>query len=899
MSGYNTVGFDAMAVVSGLSANAKVILQNIGVKIITAGQLQESATNPNYLYFLDDVNSLAIYIDDPVLGNVWMGPTGYPIAGSTTLRNSVPNRDGAFFYNTDTETVEQFIGGTWQNPVGGYSSVNAPNYIPFVGTVNLRVGSKYIATSMTANAVLPNPAGLTVGHSVQVLALSTLPITAIDGPTVSAAFETLEVVNPVSGNLEMTTSVVMQKGVTYEFVLQDAGKWVMYTSQLPTAVTIYDMAGFDPSKYVLRSAASLLGLDFLAQADAASMRTLLELGSAATRNVGEGADELVDNTRLQESLAFLNSLAARGVTGPGRFVAEGFGNLGVVATAENWTTALTGGSRFLAGITNSPLEGVPMAGISAAGTDGVNSYQLQIAGRGSRVFGRTAEGAVPAPYFEFQTVQGTTTDVDTDVFGLDANDYRTLGEWPVSSDVTNLPDAVDGVLKVSGPQTPEAGYQLVQEFLPYSNTTPQHFYRTCKAGVYSPWANALTTAGLGTSASRDVGEAAGNVQLVGSFGGPTGTQVYYHSGNRFDLGATYATAIAALGLKSAAFTAIGSGAGEVPDKAVLDVRLGTSGNLGTAAQRPAMTSLTDVTTPNALMPRGAFGLGTNFSASSPIGIAGDGQRFVIGLLDVTNTAGSEAATSVFNGSVTIARSNGIEAPITLDVQMQKKYNQAIASMVITIRDGYDESQDYTGIRGVHFTYNGRRYAGIDCYISVPAKDFIQTSGSWNVGFQPFVVPIYNQSTNTVLNTEIWNSRSLVDTRVGRPYTQFNAIGQVTTAFGRPAGAIIESGSNANGVYVRYANGTQICYRILSVTTPFLENANVGTYGWSYWYGASTWNYPASFLETPSIGVTPSGAFLSGAVGANTTPSSADIIAITTSNIATPAQVYVMAIGRWY
>lgn len=796
MSGYSTVGFDAMAVVSGLSANAKVILQNIGVKIITAGQLQESATNPNYLYFLDDVNSLAIYIDDPVLGNVWMGPTGYPIAGSTSLRNSVPNRDGAFFYNTDTEVVEQLIGGTWQTPVGGYSSVNAPNYIPFVGTVNLKVGSKYIATSMTANAILPNPTGLSIGHSVQVLALSTLPITTIDGPTVSAAFDTLEVVNPVSGNLELTTSVVLQKGVTYEFVLQDTNKWVMYTSQLPTAVTIYDMAGFDPSDYVLRNAASLLGLDFLAQADAASMRTLLELGTAATKNVGTGAAELVDNTRLQDSLASLNALAARGVTGPGRFVAEGFGNLGVVATGENWTTALTGGSRFLAGVTNSALEGVPMAGISAAGTDGVNTYQLQFLGRGSRVFGRTAEGAIPAPYFEFRTVQGTITDVDTDVFGLDANDYRTVGEWPVSSDVANLPDAVEGVLKVSGPQTPEAGYQLVQEFLPFSNTTPQHFYRTCKAGVYSPWASALTTAGLGTAASRDVGEAVGNVQLVGSFGGPTGTQVYFHSGNRFDLGATLATARAALGLKSAAFAAIGSASGEVPDTSILNQRLGTTGNLGTAALldaavatiantvvrrtaegrvkttnatesndavafgqlgtaalKPAMTSLTDASTPDALMLRGAFGFGSTYQG-------------------------------------------GVPTPTTPSSNLD-----GIGPM-----GHYRYAEDMIGRPNFG--------SGYGTVFNLPA---IHVEGL-NYGSQLAVDYSSNEMGFRQLTGNVWSGWC-------RTYHNRNAVGTVAQSGGIPTGAIIESGSNVYGNYVQYADGTQICYKLVDFSGVSINPAN--------------------------------------------------------------------------
>lgn len=106
----------------------------------------------------------------------------------------------------------------------------------------------------------------------------------------------------------------------------------------------------------------------------------------------------------------------------------------------------------------------------------------------------------------------------------------------------------------------------------------------------------------------------------------------------------------------------------------INERLGTDQPIGTSVTYDVMKSKTDITTPNALLRRGDFGLGTVFKAS-----------------DV-----------VFNGSVIIGRSNGIEAPITLDIQMQKKFNQDVANMVITIKDGYEVTQDYSGIRGVHF-----------------------------------------------------------------------------------------------------------------------------------------------------------------------------------------------------
>ena len=44
------------------------------------------------------------------------------------------------------------------------------------------------------------------------------------------------------------------------------------------------------------------------------------------------------------------------------------------------------------------------------------------------------------------------------------------------------------------------------------------------------------------------------------------------------------------------------------------------------------------------------------------------------------------------------------------------------------------------------------------------------------------------------------------------YNQSNILGTVSQSGGVPTGAIIERGSNANGEYVKYADGTLICTR---------------------------------------------------------------------------------------
>lgn len=52
----------------------------------------------------------------------------------------------------------------------------------------------------------------------------------------------------------------------------------------------------------------------------------------------------------------------------------------------------------------------------------------------------------------------------------------------------------------------------------------------------------------------------------------------------------------------------------------------------------------------------------------------------------------------------------------------------------------------------------------------------------------------------------------------RVYTQRDVLGTVSQDSGVPTGALIERGSNANGSYTRWADGTQICWNAAGITT---------------------------------------------------------------------------------
>lgn len=69
----------------------------------------------------------------------------------------------------------------------------------------------------------------------------------------------------------------------------------------------------------------------------------------------------------------------------------------------------------------------------------------------------------------------------------------------------------------------------------------------------------------------------------------------------------------------------------------------------------------------------------------------------------------------------------------------------------------------------------------------------------------------------------------------------NVLGTVTQSSGVPTGAICERGSNANGEYVRYADGTQICAR----TDLTLVRTATTTL-------ATTWTWPAAFVSGATV-----------------------------------------------
>lgn len=142
--------------------------------------------------------------------------------------------------------------------------------------------------------------------------------------------------------------------------------------------------------------------------------------------------------------------------------------------------------------------------------------------------------------------------------------------------------------------------------------------------------------------------------------------------------------------------------------------------------------------------------------------------------------------------------------------------------------------------------------------------------------------------------------ALIATLLGEDiYKRSNIIGTVGQISGVPIGAVIEGGSNANGEYVKFADGTLICVidRLMPVTT------TTSSVGWYYTEEIAI-TIPAAYINASFVvaGLTRVGTGLTLSTGLG--PVSEDVIRgrvyhnfqVTT---ATNSTIRVMTIGRWF
>lgn len=107
------------------------------------------------------------------------------------------------------------------------------------------------------------------------------------------------------------------------------------------------------------------------------------------------------------------------------------------------------------------------------------------------------------------------------------------------------------------------------------------------------------------------------------------------------------------------------------------------------------------------------------------------------------------------------------------------------------------------------------------------------------GTGTFTIAAPNSNTNRTL--------TLPDTS-GIMFNQGNILGTVTQTALVPTGAVIESGSNANGEFVKFADGTMMCWNYALTT----QSSTTATGSMFRTTAVSTWTFPVTFLVAPVV-----------------------------------------------
>ena len=84
---------------------------------------------------------------------------------------------------------------------------------------------------------------------------------------------------------------------------------------------------------------------------------------------------------------------------------------------------------------------------------------------------------------------------------------------------------------------------------------------------------------------------------------------------------------------------------------------------------------------------------------------------------------------------------------------------------------------------------------------------------------------------------------------GQAFRRGNILGAVSQTSSVPTGALIERGSNSNGYYTRFADGTQICWHSMDDTAAAWTTADGAVYRRS---SSVSWTYPAVFIFAPVV-----------------------------------------------
>lgn len=128
---------------------------------------------------------------------------------------------------------------------------------------------------------------------------------------------------------------------------------------------------------------------------------------------------------------------------------------------------------------------------------------------------------------------------------------------------------------------------------------------------------------------------------------------------------------------------------------------------------------------------------------------------------------------------------------------------------------------------------------------------------------------------------------------GAVYSQDSILGTVSQSGGVPTGAVIERGSNANGEYTKYADGTLIC--VMTVATGSVTDL----FGGLYRSGTASFTFPAAFSARPRVSASCDTSAVIWASARATDALGGAVNLWYPASVAGANAAQVIAIGRWY
>lgn len=264
-----------------------------------------------------------------------------------------------------------------------------------------------------------------------------------------------------------------------------------------------------------------------------------------------------------------------------------------------------------------------------------------------------------------------------------------------------------------------------------------------------------------------------------------------------------------------------------------------------------------------------------------------------------------AGTTTLTGSATLAGDASVAGTTTLSGPITLTGNVTGAALQATVQDGTAGKLLVTGAFGLGAA-SAPLVANLDATTTLSGTwrtADTSTTGTWppvatTAATRLGILTVLRPDAATILQRWLQTDTATEWTRrnAGAGWSTWSrslpVTGTVAMSAGQPTGAVIQRGSTANGDFIRFADGTQICTFTLNIGPINLASGAI-------FQGSvnAIWTFPAAFAAAPVVtGLTSStAAWITAAAPSVTSISLRGCAAVSQASAVATS---VMAVGRW-